>query len=100
MKEHEQQTSRLEKISDFFEVNNFSKLNLYNICLATFFIFAVALTTAADQLKIHEQKEFPIMKGFQTAGKVMKYSELDQKSWMSLIDNPESVKLFPDSVLV
>ena len=31
MKKHEQQTSRSEKMSDFFEGSNFSRLNLYKL---------------------------------------------------------------------
>jgi len=50
MKKHEQQTSSLEKISDFFGGSNFSKLNLYFFTLIELLIVIAIIAILASML--------------------------------------------------
>ena len=79
MTRREQQTSRLEKISDFFGKRNFLRLNLYQMLLPVFVMSAIAVSGAV-----------PVLEHVIEASKVRdQYQSLLQQGGTSVAQNPQ-----------
>lgn len=79
MKKHEQQTSRSEKISDFFGNNNFLKLNLYRSCFrlslfACLFLALIEVGAKPEQWQVIDVMRFNFSDWYEFNG-VQNYQE-------------------------